>query len=151
MSKRNLLWGAVPSMVWAMASVVHAATPLGFEVGPGAPAWAAIGSLAILAAIFGLATYIYFSLALQTIARETNVKDAWLAWIPLVNIVLMLNIAKKPVWWIILFFVPLINLVITVVVWMAIAKARQKPGWLGILILVPLMNLIVPGYLAWGS
>jgi hypothetical protein len=71
------------------------------------------------------AGYIYVSLALQTIAQKTNTENGWLAWIPIANIILMLNIAKKPVWWIILFLIPLVNIVMAIVVWMAVAEARQ--------------------------
>jgi uncharacterized membrane protein len=127
---------------------------------PAAPAFAqmergaaiaALGAFLMVFLLFAVAAYIYFALALQTIAKKTNTENPWLAWIPIVNIVLMLNIAKKPVWWIILCFIPLVNIVIMVIVWMAIAEARGKPNWWGILMIVPLLNLIVPGYLAWAD
>jgi hypothetical protein len=100
--------------------------------------------------VFGAAVYIYFALALYTIAQKTNTENPWLAWIPIANIILILNIAKKPIWWIILFFIPLV-VVVAVLVWMGVAEARNKPGWWGILMIVPLVNLIVPGYLAWAD
>ena len=95
--------------------------------------------------------YVYIALALQTIAQKTNTANGWLAWIPIANIILMLNVAKKPIWWIILFLIPVVNLVMAILVWMGIAVARGKPNWWGILIIVPVVNLIVPGYLAWSD
>ena len=95
--------------------------------------------------------YVYMSLALQTIADKTSTPNAWLAWIPIANIFLMLDIAKKPMWWFILFLIPLVNIVIAIMVWMGIAVARQKPDWWGILMIVPIANLVVPGYLAWAE
>lgn len=95
--------------------------------------------------------YIYIALALQTIAQKTNTENSWLAWIPIANLILMLNIARKPIWWIILLLIPLVNIVIYIIVWMGIAEARGKPNWWGILIIVPLVNIIVPGYLAWAD
>lgn len=115
------------------------------------------GAMAIIAAmgmfflVFAIACYIYTSLALQTIAKKTNTENPWLAWIPIVNVILMLNIAKKRIWWIILCFIPLVNIVIIILIWMAIAEARNKPSWWGILLIVPVVNLIVPGYLAWSD
>ena len=97
------------------------------------------------------AVYIYMVLALQTIAKKTNTPNDWWAWVPILQQILMLNIAKKPIWWIILFFVPLANLVIIVITFMAIAEAVNKPNWWGILMIVPGVNLIVPGYLAWAN
>jgi hypothetical protein len=95
--------------------------------------------------------YVYVALALQTIAQKTNTANGWLAWIPIGNIILMLEIAKKPIWWIILFFIPLVNLVMSILVWMGIAEARSKPSWWGILLIIPVVNIIVPGYLAWSD
>ncbi|MGB6897825.1 MAG: DUF5684 domain-containing protein [Candidatus Acidiferrum sp.] len=69
----------------------------------------------------------------------------------MLNIILMLNVAKKPLWWILLFLIPLVNIVFIVIVWMAIAEARNKPNWWGVLTIVPVANLIVPGYLAWSD
>ena len=97
------------------------------------------------------AIYIYMALALQTIATKTSTANPWLAWIPIANIVLMLSIAKKPMWWIVLFLIPLVNIGVAVVVWMAVAEARGKPNWWGILALVPGVNIVVPGYLAWSD
>lgn len=114
------------------------------------PGAAAGGFLAVFVVI-GLGLYIYFALALQTIAQKTNTPNAWFAWIPLVNVVLMLTIAKKPLWWLLLFLIPIVNIVVSVLVWMAVAEARNKPNWWGILTLVPVANLIVPGYLAWSD
>jgi len=97
------------------------------------------------------AVYVYIGLALQTIAKKTNTENAWWAWVPILQVILMLNIAKKPIWWIILCFIPLVNIVIGIIVWMAIAEARNKPSWWGILLIVPVVGIIVPGYLAWSD
>jgi hypothetical protein len=104
-----------------------------------------------VALLFGLAAYVYISLALQTIATKTNTANTWLAWIPIANLFLMLSIAKKPMWWFLLFLVPLVNIVIAIMVWMAMAEARGKPSWWGILTIVPVANLVVPGVLAWSD
>ena len=110
-----------------------------------------MGGFFLIFCIFLLAAYVYHALALQTIAEKTNTENPWLAWIPIVNLILMLNIARKPIWWILLCFIPLVNIVILIIVWMAIAEARNKPNWWGIMIIVPIVNIIVPGYLAWAD
>ena len=101
--------------------------------------------------LIALAFYVYVSLALQTIAAKTNTENGWLAWIPIANVFLMLSIAKKPMWWFLLFLVPLVNIVMAIMVWMAMAEARGKPSWWGILTIVPVANLVVPGVLAWSD
>jgi hypothetical protein len=112
---------------------------------------AALGGFMLVLLIIGLAFYVYMALALQTIAKKTNTENAWLAWVPIINIILMLNIAQKPLWWIILCLIPIVNIIVIVIVWMAIAEARGKPSWWGILFIVPVVQVIVPGYLAWAD
>jgi hypothetical protein len=95
--------------------------------------------------------YVYMALAMQTIAQKTNTANGWMAWVPIANLILMLNIAKKPIWWIILMLIPIVNIIVVILVWMGVAEARGKPSWWGILIVVPVVNLIVPAYLAWSD
>jgi hypothetical protein len=110
-----------------------------------------MGAFLFFFCIIFLVAYVYHALALQTIATKTNTENAWFAWIPILNLILMINIAKKPIWWILLFLIPVVNFVIYVILWMGIAEARKKPNWWGILTIVPVVNIIVPGYLAWSD
>ena len=100
--------------------------------------------------VFWAAVYVYCGLAFMTIATKTGTENPWMAWVPILNLWLMVQIAEKEAWWIILFFIPVLNLVAAIVVTMAIAERVDKPSWWGILVIVPGVNLIVPGYLAWG-
>jgi hypothetical protein len=109
------------------------------------------GPFLLVSLVLSLAFYIYLAICLQTIAKKTNTSNGWLAWIPIANIILMLNVAKKPIWWIILCLIPIVNLVMVIIIWMAIARARNKPDWWGILTIVPIVNIIVPGYLAFSG
>jgi hypothetical protein len=129
----------IPSMAWAQDDR-NAAVGI-----------AALGAFMFVFLLFFLAIYVYMALALSTIAKKTNTENPWMAWIPIANIVLMLNIAKKPIWWILLCLIPVVSIVILIIVWMAIAEARGKPNWWGILLIVPVVGLIVPGYLAWAD
>lgn len=104
--------------------------------------------------IFGIAFYVYMAYCLMVIANKTGTENAWMAWVPIVNIILMLQIAEKPTWWIILAIIPCLNLifiVLNIFIWMAIAEKRGKPSWWGVLMIVPFVNLIVPGYLAFSD
>ena len=101
--------------------------------------------------IFGLIFYVYMSLCLMKIAQKTNTENAWLAWIPIANVVLMIQIAKRPMWWIILMFIPLANIVVGIIIWMDLAEAVKKERWWGILMIVPVVSFIVPGYLAFSK
>jgi len=131
--------------------LIPASVAFAQEEEAGAAAVAAAGAFMMVFFLFFAAIYVYMALALSTIAKKTNTPNAWWGWVPILNILLMLNVAKKPIWWIILLFIPLVNIVIGILVWMAIAEARGKPNWWGILIIVPLVGIIVPGYLAWAD
>ncbi len=118
---------------------------------PGAAQFAALGLVMMISFAVFAAFYVYAALTLQAIAKRTNTENGWLAWIPIANVILMLNIAKKPLWWIILLFVPVANIVVLIIVWMEIAVACKKPNWWGILTIVPVANLVIMGLLAWGD
>lgn len=117
----------------------------------GAAVAGAVGLMMVVFFVVFAAIYVYFALAFSTIAKKTNTPNAWWAWVPILNIILLLNVAKKPVWWIVLFFVPIVSIVIAIIVFMGVAEARGKPNWWGILIIVPFVGMIVPGYLAWSD
>lgn len=99
--------------------------------------------------IFGIIMYIAYAIPLYVLSQKTNRGTPWFSFIPILNLVLMVQVANKPIWWILLFFVPCVNIVMLVITWMAIAEAVNKPSWIGILTIVPFVNLIVPFYLAF--
>ena len=139
-------------LVWFLgASAAMSATTFAQDLPrqPGAAAF--LGAMLGFILIFSAVMYVYTALALYAIAQKTNTENPWLAWIPIANIILMLNIAKKPLWWIILCLIPFVNIIMLILIWMGIAEARQKPNWWGVLMIVPVVNLIVPGYLAWAD
>ncbi|HVN10155.1 MAG TPA: DUF5684 domain-containing protein [Patescibacteria group bacterium] len=113
--------------------------------------WAVFGAFLYVFLLVFVGAYVYFALALQVIAEKTRTPNGWLAWIPIANIYLMTVVAGKPAWWVLLCFLPVVNIIITVLLWVGVAEARRKPGWWGILIIIPVVNLIVPGYLAWSD
>jgi hypothetical protein len=101
--------------------------------------------------LFSILSYVFAAFCLQKIAGKTKTDNEWLAWIPLFNIYLMCEIAKKPTWWMILFFIPLANIIVMIVIWMGIAEACGKRGWLGLLAFFPIVNLALLGYLAFSE
>jgi hypothetical protein len=112
---------------------------------------AAAAAIMIVYFIFIIIFYIYFAICLMKIAKKTNTENGWFAWIPILNVFLMLMIAKKPLWWFILLLIPIVNIIIGIIVWMAIAEARGKPNWVGVLMIIPFLNIIIPGYLAFSK
>ena len=67
-------------------------------------------------------------------------KPGWAAIIPLYNLIVLLQIAGKPLWWIVLLLIPIVNIVIAAMVMIGVANAFGKgTGFaLGLLFLSPI-------------
>jgi hypothetical protein len=50
----------------------------------------------------------------------------WATLIPIYNLVVMLQIAGRPIWWLVLMFIPIVNFFVTLVVSIDIAKNFGK-------------------------
>ncbi len=59
-------------------------------------------------------------------------QPGWAAIVPIYNIYIMLKIAGRPGWWLLLFLIPLVNLVIAIIVALDIAKAFGKGTGFGL-------------------
>jgi hypothetical protein len=109
----------------------------------------------LLAGLVGLVVavglYVFVCYCLKLICEKAGHPPGVLIWIPIVQFVPLLTVAKLPVWFIILLLIPVVNLVITIVMWVKICQARGKPGWTAILLLVPLVNIAVIPYLAFSE
>jgi len=105
----------------------------------------------IIALVIGLAFYVYMAYSLMVIAKKTNTPNEWMAWIPILNYWLMVQIARQQILWFILFLIPCTSPIALIFVWMKIAEARGKPSWWGFMWLVPIMNIITPGYIAFSD
>jgi len=119
---------------------------------------AALAKMGLAISLLGLALYIYFAVALMTIAKKTKTPNGWLAFIPIANVYLMTQIAGLPAWYTLAILLPIIPIVgpiammvAMVYFWWKIAEAIKKPGWWGLLILVPIANLVIVGIMAWGK
>lgn len=100
---------------------------------------------------FLIAAYLYFSLCLYLIARKLKVSGAWIAWVPLFQILTFMESASKPAWWALLLFVPVVNAIVSIYLWMCISENLGRGKWLGLLMLVPVVNLVFPGVLAFSN
>ena len=74
-------------------------------------------------------------------------KPGWAAIIPIYNLIVLLQITGKPIWWIILYFIPFVNLVVLVLVSLELAKRFGKGVGFGIgIALVPFIFYPVLGF-----
>tara|TARA_Y100000589_G_C27115521_1_gene614090 strand:+ start:548 stop:1192 length:645 start_codon:yes stop_codon:yes gene_type:complete len=86
------------------------------EAGPSLP----LPQLIFLLIVFGLIVMSYWKIF------EKAGKPGWASIIPVYNLVVLLQIVKKPVWWILLFFIPFVNLIIAFMVYHKLAQCFGK-------------------------
>ena len=65
--------------------------------------------------------FVYLAFFVVTVIGLWNVfekagKPGWAAIIPIYNIIVLLEIVGKPAWWVILFFIPLVNFIMWIIV-----------------------------------
>ena len=69
-------------------------------------------------------------------------KNPWIALIPIVNFIILLEIAEKPKSWIIALFFPILNYVIYFMVYIELAKRFEKSTGFGVgMVLLPFIFL----------
>ena len=67
-------------------------------------------------------------------------KPGWACLVPIYNIVVLLEIVNKPVWWILLMLIPIVNFVIAIIIIIELAKAFGKDGGFAVgLLLLPIV------------
>ena len=59
-------------------------------------------------------------------------QPGWAAIVPIYNYVIMLKIVGRPLWWVVLMFVPLVNLVIGIMIHLELAKSFGKGTGFGV-------------------
>lgn len=59
-------------------------------------------------------------------------KPGWAAIVPIYNGIVLLDIVEKPIWWIVLFFIPIVNFIAAILVSIELAKKFGKGTGFGI-------------------
>lgn len=59
-------------------------------------------------------------------------KPGWAALIPIYNIVVLLQIVGRPIWWIVLLIIPIVSIVVAIIVSIDMAKSFGKGTGFGI-------------------
>lgn len=108
--------------------------------------------IAAIAAVFSGTFLIFFLILLVVIIIAfwkifTKAgKPGWAALIPIYNIWVLLEVVKRPGWWLLLYFVPFVNFVIIIIVSIDLAKVFGKDAVYGVLLnffLSPIGQLIL--------
>ncbi|MDK2122587.1 DUF5684 domain-containing protein [Parachitinimonas caeni] len=95
---------------------------------------------------------IYLVIIVATVAGCWKVfvkagQPGWACLVPFYNLYVMLNMIGKPVWWLVLFFVPIVSLVMSFIVMIELAKRFGKGAGYGVgLALLPFVFFPMLGF-----
>ena len=102
--------------------------------------------------LFVATIYLYWSFAQFKLAKKLGChNNAWWSFIPILQALLLCEMGHKPMWWFLLFLVPVVNIVAGAIVWMNIAKGVGHSAIVGILTLIPPITLVTVGILAFSG
>lgn len=88
-------------------------------------------------ALFSIFTIVCLAIVVVAIASMWKVftkagKPGWACIIPIYNLIILLEIIGRPAWWIILYFIPIANIVVLFLVSIDLSKSFGKDAGFGI-------------------
>ena len=101
----------------------------------------------IVGLLIGLVVVVFIVAAMWKVFTKAG-KPGWAAIIPFYNIYVLCKIAGRPGWWLVLFIIPLVSIVISIIVALDVAKAFGKGGAFGffLLWLLPIIGYPILGF-----
>jgi hypothetical protein len=102
----------------------------------------------IFALLIPIAIVILFIASYWVIYTKAG-EAGWKCLIPIYNLIVLLKIINKPIWWIILILIPLVNIAILIMINISLAKAFGKGTGFGIGL--TLLAIIFAPMLAFGD
>lgn len=87
-----------------------------------AEAAAAAGAGLVVFAVIGLIGYVVSALGLMGVFTKAG-KPAWAAFVPIYNLVVLLEVVGRPLWWLVLFLIPGVNVVALIIVMHDLSKS----------------------------
>lgn len=102
----------------------------------------------LIALVFALAWCVFVIGAMWAVYAKAG-QPGWAIFIPIYNVYILLKIAERPGWWLLLYLVPVVNCVIAVIVTLDVAKGFGKGFGFGLGLI--LLGFIFYPILAFGD
>ena len=103
-----------------------------------------------------LAVVVFYIACIWKIFTKAG-QPGWAAIIPIYNIIVYLQVCQRPVWWIILYIIPFVNIVIAIILLFDLAKVFGRSGafavglWFLGVIFLPILAFGDSRYVAQGQ
>lgn len=104
----------------------------------------------ILYAVFiAIALYVLNGMAFMKLAQKAGRGDiAWMAWIPVCNVIQQLLLIKKSGWWVLILLVPVVNFIFIIIWQVKLLQAFGKHGaYVLLYIFIPIVYQIL--WIVW--
>ena len=101
------------------------------------------GLLALLGAyfVFVLVIAVVMLISMWKIYSKAG-QPGWAVLVPIYNMIVLLNIVRKPVWWILLMLIPFVSFIIVILIYLELAKVYGKSTGFGLgIIFLPFIFL----------
>jgi hypothetical protein len=92
---------------------------------------AAGGAAVSIVLLIELAILVVVVIGLWKVFQKAG-KPGWASIIPIYNVIVLLEIIGKPIWWIVLFFIPCVNFIVGILVALEVAKSFGKSAGFGV-------------------
>jgi hypothetical protein len=103
---------------------------------------------AIVVSLIGFALSIFVIVCTWKVYTKAG-RPGWAAIVPFYNTYVLLKIVGRPGWWLVLFFIPLVNIVFVIIVYVDLARSFGKGGGFAVLLIfLPFIGFPI---LAWGE
>lgn len=104
------------------------------------------------AVLTSLALYVWVAASLQSVFRKAG-QEGWQAWVPVLNVIVLLRLGGLSGWWALLLLVPAVGVVaLAVVVWIACHRINLSFGvGAGMTVLAIVLFPVWSSVLGWGS
>lgn len=106
------------------------------------------GSFGMIFWIVCLAVTVFYIASMWKIYTKAR-QPGWASIIPIYNAVVLHQMVGKPIWWVILYFVPIVNIVIAIIVTHALSLSFGKG--VGFTVGLILLGFIFYPILAWSD
>lgn len=121
-----------PRMITTLATEVANTT---------AAAGAGAGSI-----VGGLIGYLLVAFALVGVFKKAD-EPVWQAFVPIWNTVILIKVSGKPIWWIVLLLIPIVNIVILVLIYHGLSTSfGHGAGFTAGLFFLSIIFLYILGY-----
>ena len=135
-------WSVTPSAAWGQEQPDTGGAEINFDVqGPefdpeaqraaAEAAGAAAGVVGAVVLLIELAIVILMIVGLWQVFAKAG-KPGWAAIIPIYNLIVLLEICGRPIWWILLLLIPCVNIIVSLIVFIDLAKSFGKDALFGV-------------------